>query len=139
MNRFKNALQVVSETSSPLTAAACLLEAVTDISERGGGDKQVAEDPAVKILTYHLGHLCRTSQLDNLGSYHEAISECRDRASRPVLSVVGNGTGAASVVDLHDFASRIALGEISPEDVVEEARKLILGCDAEAQFRAPGM
>lgn len=139
MNRFKNALQVTGTSSSPLAAAACLLEAVTDISERGGDAKEIASDPAVRILVYHLSLLSETSAFDDLASYSKAMAECRERAAKPVLSLVGNGAGTASVADLQDFASRLALGEINPDDAVEEARKLVLGCDSEPAYRAPGM
>lgn len=139
MNRFRNALQVIGNSSSPLAAAACLVESVTDISERGGDAKEIAQDPAVRILVYHLSLLSNTSQFDDLAAYNKAMSECRERAAKPVLSVVNNGTGAASVADLHDFASRIAMGEIHPDAAVEEARKLVLGVDSEPAYRAPGM
>ena len=135
-HRFKQAISITQGVNTPGGIAAALLAALKEIENAGGSAADVIEDPAVQLMGYHLGSALQTWRLDNLSVFHELSEKCKTAAALNYLTLVPNGTDGASQQDLADFVRRIAMRDSTTEsvdDIVTEARALILGVDNEIE------
>lgn len=138
-NRFKEAVLIIQGACNPSGIAHALVAAAKEIMDAGGDTRDVASDPAMRLIGYQMSHVLQTSKLDDLAEFREVSQKCKEEAKRNYLSLVPKGIDGASNQELADFVRRIAMRDQSVEsvdDIVTEARALILGVDNEIQETA---